>query len=279
MRRRRDPEQYCTSSPYCDVFEACVMETRSLRRWLDGYVIETMSVENLRALLRFLIHSCQRRPYGTVDEPDGALIHDVTTRSWVGSRRPLSIVLPHHVLHRPVLGSRILEPASLLVDTSTLSMLCRGLWDATTARDPSYALPFGRYTLEPLRTMGEASLACSDIRGIKWITLQEIHMWWGGPETEVEVRSASDLFAAMRRRHQSLPSRAHLLRARFHVQFHHKRQSRRVTIAPPYTASYGRDSDALLVEHWMCKRGFWLSAANEGRPRDGCFSRPAVAHS
>ena len=96
-------------------------------------------------------------------------------------------------------------------------------------------------------------------------------------EKEIEVRKATDLFAAMGRRNRSLPAKARLLRAGFHVKFEDAKQPRVVTIAPPNVASYGRDADSTLVEQWMQKRGFSLSvAAIKEAPGDRA-SRSAMA--
>lgn len=45
-----------------------------------------------------------------------------------------------------------------------------------------------KYTLEPLRDLGEDSLACGDIEGIESITLTEVQFYWGGAHGEIEIR-------------------------------------------------------------------------------------------
>jgi len=120
-----------------------------------------------------------------------------------------------------------------------------------------------KYTLEPLRADGAASLVCSDVEGMEWIRLKEIQYFWGGPEGEVEIRKASDLFAVLERRKRSIPEMARILRAGFLVKFTDSKTPRTVTIRPNNVASYTRDSDAAVVEDWLTKRGFTKDAAVE----------------
>ena len=119
-----------------------------------------------------------------------------------------------------------------------------------------------KYTLEPLRTDGAASLVCSDVEGMEWIRLKEIQYFWGGPEGEVEIRKASDLFAVLERRARSIPAKARILRASFLVKFADSKTPRTVTIRPNNVASYTRDSDASAVEVWLTKRGFAMVAGD-----------------
>lgn len=76
-----------------------------------------------------------------------------------------------------------------------------------------------KYTLEPLRTDGKASLACTDIDGIEWIRLREVQFYWGGPQHEIETRKADDYFAVLEARGRSLPTKARIIRAGFLIKF------------------------------------------------------------
>ena len=101
----------------------------------------------------------------------------------------------------------------------------------------------GRYTLEPLRTAGSASIVCTDVDGMDWVRLKEIQLLWGGVEREIETRKADDLFAALEGRGRSIPGSAPIIRARFQVKFADAKTARAVTIRTPNTAQYTRDSD------------------------------------
>ncbi len=63
--------------------------------------------------------------------------------------------------------------------------------------DESFFPGEAKYSLLPLLVDGEASTACTDVAGMEWVKLREIHYYWGGPMREVEIRKADDLFAAL----------------------------------------------------------------------------------
>ena len=113
----------------------------------------------------------------------------------------------------------------------------------------------GKYTLEPLRRDGKASVVCTDVDGMEWVRLKEIQYLWGGAEREIEIRKANDIFAALEGRGRSIPATAPILRASFLVKFTDSKTARTVTIRPSNIAQYTRDSDADVVEDWLLKRG------------------------
>ena len=119
-----------------------------------------------------------------------------------------------------------------------------------------------KYTLEPLRDKGEASLVCTDVEGLEWAKLKEVHFFWG-PD-DIEVRKTSDYFALLRRQGRTMPEKPRLIRANIQVKFTDSKRPRTVTIRPPNIASYTRDSDAALVEEWLTRRGFNRAAQPEG---------------
>lgn len=118
-----------------------------------------------------------------------------------------------------------------------------------------------KYALEPLRTDGPASLVCTDVEGMEQVRLVEVHYFWGGSQREVEIRKADDIFAALQEREAEMPG-ARIIRARFKIKFADSRTPRTLTIRPSNIASYQRDADSVLVEEWLGKRGFILSAGN-----------------
>ncbi|MDH5527834.1 MAG: hypothetical protein OEY97_11065 [Nitrospirota bacterium] len=121
-----------------------------------------------------------------------------------------------------------------------------------------------KYTLEPLRTDGEAALVCSDIEGMEWARMKEVRFYWGGHQNEVEIRKADDVFAALSVREKSLPEKARIIRASFQVKFTDAKTPRTVTIRPSNIADYTRDGDSSVVEEWLTKRGFIRAANQEG---------------
>lgn len=112
-----------------------------------------------------------------------------------------------------------------------------------------------KYTLEPLATMGEASLICSDVEGIEEVTLTEVELLRGGVHGCVERYRARDVLESLRTRQRRLP-KGRVVRASFLVRFADAKTPRAVTIRPGNIASYTRDSDANVVEEWLAKRGF-----------------------
>ncbi len=114
----------------------------------------------------------------------------------------------------------------------------------------------GKYSLEPLRTSGTASIVCTDVVGMDWVQLKEIQYLWGGAQREIEIRKADDIFAALEAGGRSLPFRARIIGASFQVKFTDAKNPRTVTIRPSNIAQYTRDSDADVVEDWLQRRGF-----------------------
>lgn len=113
-----------------------------------------------------------------------------------------------------------------------------------------------KFTLDPLRSNGEDSLVCTDIDGMESVVLKEVQYFWGGPENEVEVRKASNIFEAMKRRNRTIPDSARISKAKFQVKFADSKAPRMVTVSNSNVTSFTRDSDASAVEAWLTKRGF-----------------------
>lgn len=116
-----------------------------------------------------------------------------------------------------------------------------------------------KYTLDPLRDDGQASLDCDDVEGIEWIMLCEVQFYWGGQYGEIEIRKASDVFAAYAARGRQLPSGGRLFKAVFQVKFEDCKSPRSVTIKTSNVAQYTRDHDSVLIEQWLAERGFIIA--------------------
>jgi hypothetical protein len=127
--------------------------------------------------------------------------------------------------------------------------------------DKDYFEANGKYSLEPLRELGEDSLACEDIPGMDWVRLKEIHYWRGGSEKEIEIRKAQDYFAALTKNNRTMPPKAPIFRAKFEVKFTNGKNTRTVAVTTPNRAQYTRDEDSVAVELWLERRGFSLNGA------------------
>ena len=117
----------------------------------------------------------------------------------------------------------------------------------------------GLFTLDPLQVNGSESLACGDIEGLESVILKEIRIHWGGPESEIEIRRATDLFRAFERRNRTIPEAARIVAAKFAMTFGDSKTARSVTISSSNRTSFTRDSDSPLVEEWMVNRGFTVA--------------------
>lgn len=112
-----------------------------------------------------------------------------------------------------------------------------------------------KYSLEPLQVDGPASLVCTDVDGIDDVRLTEITYFWGGAHSELEIRKAGDLFAALQARGGRIQN-ARIVSATFQVKFRDSKSPRSVTIRQPRVAKFTRDDDGRLIETWLLKRGF-----------------------
>jgi hypothetical protein len=113
-----------------------------------------------------------------------------------------------------------------------------------------------KYSLEPLRELGEHSLNVADVPGIQWIRLTELHFTVSKIVDELNVRKAANLFENFRYEEFGIASAWRLNRATFKVRFDDNPIPRSVTIKPANVALYSRDGDATVVEEWLMRRGF-----------------------
>ncbi len=113
-----------------------------------------------------------------------------------------------------------------------------------------------KYTLEPLRTDGPASLACGDVDGIDSIHLVELAYYWGGAQNEISIHKAGDFFAALASRPNGRIQGAKIIGAKFRVKFADSKVPRMVGIRPPNVAKFTRDDDGQRVDEWLALRSF-----------------------
>lgn len=114
-----------------------------------------------------------------------------------------------------------------------------------------------RYTLVPLKSLGEASLVSSDIDGIDWIRLKEVKLQRDdSPYGHSTTENASNVFAAMRQQGTPLGmDGTSIVKASFLVKFTTAKMPRTVVVSGN-KATFVRDDDAGLVEEWLERRGF-----------------------
>ena len=122
-----------------------------------------------------------------------------------------------------------------------------------------------KYTLDPLRRDGAAALVCSDVEGLEWVLLKELHYYWGGPYCEIEIRKADNLFAAFESSNRSIQRKARMSKAKFQVKFNNAKRPRTLTIRPPNIANFTRDDDSVIGEIWLARRGFIMNAPEKNK--------------
>jgi hypothetical protein len=117
-----------------------------------------------------------------------------------------------------------------------------------------------KFTLEPLRELGEDSLSPADIEGIDWVKLREVQFYYAGDPWEIVTRKSDDIFALFKSRRKSFPEVGHIIRATFQIKFADSKTPRSVVIKPSNIAQFNRDDDSELVERWLRARGFIIQS-------------------
>jgi hypothetical protein len=153
--------------------------------------------------------------------------------------------------------------------------LYRGKFGLHLFGDEDFFPGENKYTLKPLQIAGAASIVCTDIKGMDWVKLKEVHFSWGGEEHEFEIRKADDVFTALQNRNDSMPNKARITRASFLVKFSDYKTPRTVIIRPSNVAEYQHDDDSTVVEDWLMKRGFIVTANQENSDSDEEFANVA----
>jgi hypothetical protein len=120
-----------------------------------------------------------------------------------------------------------------------------------------------KYTLDPLRELGEDALALGEIEGIEWIKLREAQFFFAGNPWEIVTRKSDDVFALLKSRNKSFPEGGRIIRATFQVKFSDAKTPRSVVIKPSNIAQFTRDDDSVLVEQWLEARGFIIKTGEQ----------------
>ena len=85
--------------------------------------------------------------------------------------------------------------------------------------DEEYFPPADKFSLDPLIDDGPKSVLCEDVDGLDQICLVEYRRYWGGAYKEMEIRKATDIFAALADRKQELSASGRLVGAVFKIKF------------------------------------------------------------
>jgi hypothetical protein len=115
-----------------------------------------------------------------------------------------------------------------------------------------------KYTLEPLKVNGPASLDCSGIQGMKTIKLKELEYETPGEIWARRRIQAADVFKVLENDGDSIPEDAELRQAKFAVKFHDAKRARTIIVRPSNYAQVGRDDDAVIMDEFFRRQGFVL---------------------
>lgn len=115
-----------------------------------------------------------------------------------------------------------------------------------------------KYTLEPLRSQGEAALRYRDIEGIEWVRLAQIDLEWGGAFESVEIQRAQDVFKALAVRQAKIPDGPVIGKAVFKVKLLGEKKPRTISVKAGNKAGYQRSEESAIIEQWLRARGFIL---------------------
>ena len=113
-----------------------------------------------------------------------------------------------------------------------------------------------KFTLEPLREDGEASLECADVDGIDRVTLTEYTIRFDPNFNESVTYRSDDVFALQEANGRSFQSGGCLVRAKFKIKFSDSKKARTVTINRGNRAGFKIDDDSIVLEQWLTNRGF-----------------------
>lgn len=113
-----------------------------------------------------------------------------------------------------------------------------------------------KYTLEPLRTEGPDSLVCTDVEGIESVRLSEVQFRHDSSASHLEIHRSGNVFEALDAQGRCIPEDVRLIRASFKVLFTNADRPRTVSVRPPNSAIFDRESDREVVSEWLTLRGF-----------------------
>jgi hypothetical protein len=113
-----------------------------------------------------------------------------------------------------------------------------------------------KFTLEPLRKLGQASLECSDFPGLESARLTELEMDWGGAQNNTTVEKADDVFVALDIRHAAIPDQPALKRAKIKVKLKGVKKPRVLSLVAGNKSGYPRGEEAAPFEDWLRAREF-----------------------
>ena len=127
-----------------------------------------------------------------------------------------------------------------------------------------------KYTLEPLRKLGRASMDCSEIEGLHDAQLTQLVYRFSGSNQHRVEHHAEDVFAGLEALGHTIPEDASLIC--MGVKFMPDRDlggERTVKVYAPNVSIFDHESDALLAHRFLTEQGFILPRVpRDARPPD-----------
>ena len=128
------------------------------------------------------------------------------------------------------------------------------------AGNSSFFPGLDKYDLSPIIYDGEKCLNVRDVEGIDWIMLTELRIERHKVHYKMKTTyAAPNVFLALRDDNVQLLPNETITRAKFKVKYTGEDKPRTITITPPNKLQLTRDTDAMMIEQWLRKRGFTTS--------------------
>jgi hypothetical protein len=167
---------------------------------------------------------------------------------------------PSSVVYRPerfdvVAHDHTLDELRMNAQSKGEKTLYRQVFGKHLFGESAYFGTAAKYTLDPIRVNKRKCLACEDIPGVEWINLREVQFLWGGDVQHIEIRKATDVFAAYEAMKRQMPQAPKIINSRFEMKFRDSDKTRMVSVNAHKTQCL-RDPDTVLIEAWLMARGF-----------------------
>jgi len=131
-----------------------------------------------------------------------------------------------------------------------------------------YFLSGDKFTFETLRADGEKCLVCSDIPGIEYVKLTEVHLKWISKGNPQEVRKSDNYFTCSQQWREDFPSGAKISTVQLLFRFTGEKSPKRITISSPNIASSSSDNFGELIDTFLMARGFVMAPSSVRRQYD-----------
>jgi hypothetical protein len=168
------------------------------------------------------------------------------------------LVVYRPVAHDVVIYNKETREIRTNVDSQWQLNLYRRVFGELLFADGEFFGKEAKYSLEPLRDVGVASLACPEVEEIEWVKLKELVVFFGGGSDWERLKyQAANLFQRWTASERPFPG-GNISQASFMVKFADSKNPRTVAIRSSTKLLVSRDHDSEPVERWLWLRHFHL---------------------